>query len=59
MSKYDHQTRVLAAVDCIIFGFEGQQLKLIQSHAVLHFDCLTRSLALMELGMAESDISFL
>lgn len=29
MSKYQHQTRLLAAVDCIVFGFDGQQLKIL------------------------------
>ena len=29
MSKYLHQTRMLAAVDCIIFGFDGEALKLL------------------------------
>lgn len=29
MTKYQHQTRLLAAVDCIIFGFDGQTLKLL------------------------------
>lgn len=29
MTKYQHQTRLLAAVDCIIFGFDGSALKLL------------------------------
>lgn len=29
MSKYQKQTRLLAAVDCIVFGFDGQVLKLL------------------------------
>ena len=29
MTKYQKQTRILAAVDCIIFGFDGQTLKLL------------------------------
>lgn len=29
MTKYQKQSRILAAVDCIIFGFDGQQLKLL------------------------------
>lgn len=29
MTKYQKQTRMLAAVDCIIFGFDGQTLKLL------------------------------
>jgi ADP-ribose pyrophosphatase YjhB (NUDIX family) len=29
MTKYQHQTRLLAAVDCIIFGFNGQSLNLL------------------------------
>lgn len=29
MSKYHKQTRVLVAVDCIIFGFDGTELKLL------------------------------
>ncbi|EHQ28212.1 NUDIX hydrolase [Mucilaginibacter paludis] len=27
--KYSHQTRILVAVDCIIFGFDGEKLKLL------------------------------
>ncbi|RYG25584.1 MAG: DNA mismatch repair protein MutT, partial [Chitinophagaceae bacterium] len=27
MTKYQKQTRYLAAVDCIIFGFDGSKLK--------------------------------
>ena len=29
MTKYQKQTRFLAAVDCIIFGFDGQKLKIL------------------------------
>ena len=29
MTKYQNQTRLLAAVDCIIFGFNGQSLNLL------------------------------
>lgn len=29
MTKYQKQSRLLAAVDCIIFGFDGHQLKLL------------------------------
>ena len=29
MTKYQKQTRILAAVDCIIFGFDGQSLKIL------------------------------
>ncbi|MBI1782630.1 MAG: NUDIX hydrolase [Sphingobacteriales bacterium] len=29
MNKYQKQTRLLAAVDCIVFGFDGQKLKLL------------------------------
>lgn len=29
MSQYAHQTRLLVAIDCIIFGFDGQQMKLL------------------------------
>jgi 8-oxo-dGTP diphosphatase len=29
MNKYAHQTRLLAAVDCIIFGFDGQHIKIL------------------------------
>jgi 8-oxo-dGTP diphosphatase len=27
--EYSHQTRILVAVDCIIFGFDGEKLKLL------------------------------
>jgi 8-oxo-dGTP diphosphatase len=27
--KYSHQTRILVAIDCIIFGFDGEKLKLL------------------------------
>ena len=29
MIRYNKQTRLLAAVDCIIFGFDGTELKLL------------------------------
>lgn len=29
MTKYSRQTRMLVAVDCIIFGFDGQELRLL------------------------------
>src|SRR5436853_5422380 len=29
MKHYSKQTRMLVAVDCIIFGFDGQELKLL------------------------------
>src|SRR5690349_21444393 len=29
MTRYNKQTRLLAAVDCIIFGFDGTKLKLL------------------------------
>lgn len=29
MTKYQRQTRLLAAVDCIIFGFDGQTIKIL------------------------------
>lgn len=29
MTRYQNQTRLLVAVDCIVFGFDGQQLKLL------------------------------
>lgn len=29
MTKYQKQTRLLAAVDCIVFGFDGQKLKIL------------------------------
>lgn len=29
MTKYSKQTRILVAVDCIIFGFDGESLKLL------------------------------
>lgn len=32
MTKYHHQSRVLIAVDCIIFGFDGVELKLLLIH---------------------------
>ena len=32
MTKYQNQTRVLAAVDCIILGFDGQSLKILLIH---------------------------
>ena len=32
MIKYVKQTRLLAAVDCIIFGFDGESLKILLIH---------------------------
>ncbi|HYJ37471.1 MAG TPA: NUDIX domain-containing protein [Chitinophagaceae bacterium] len=32
MKHYSKQTRMLVAVDCIIFGFDGQELKLLLIH---------------------------
>ena len=29
MNRYQHQARLLVAVDCIIFGFDGQDMKLL------------------------------
>lgn len=29
MTRYQHQTRFLVAVDCIVFGFDGQTLKIL------------------------------
>lgn len=29
MTRYSKQTRILVAVDCIIFGFDGQEMKLL------------------------------
>lgn len=29
MNKYSKQTRILAAIDCIIFGFDGTELKIL------------------------------
>ena len=29
MNRYSSQKKLLAAVDCIIFGFDGQQLKIL------------------------------
>jgi ADP-ribose pyrophosphatase YjhB (NUDIX family) len=29
MTKYQNQTRILAAIDCIVFGFDGQKLKIL------------------------------
>jgi len=29
MTRYSRQTRMLVAVDCIIFGFDGQDMKLL------------------------------
>jgi len=29
MTRYSRQTRMLVAIDCIIFGFDGQDLKLL------------------------------
>jgi 8-oxo-dGTP diphosphatase len=30
--EYSHQTRILVAIDCIIFGFDGEKLKLLLVH---------------------------
>src|SRR5258708_5911044 len=38
MKKYFHQTRMLAAVDCIIFGFDGQSLKILLVHRGIEFE---------------------
>ncbi len=35
MKKYPRQTRMLAAVDCIVFGFDGQQIKLLVVHRAI------------------------
>ncbi|MDP4260967.1 MAG: NUDIX domain-containing protein [Bacteroidota bacterium] len=32
MTQYQNQTRMLAAVDCIIFGFDGESLKILLVH---------------------------
>lgn len=32
MTRYSKQTRILIAVDCIIFGFDGEDLKLLLIH---------------------------
>ncbi|MBC7903248.1 MAG: NUDIX hydrolase [Gemmatimonadaceae bacterium] len=32
MTRYSRQTRLLAAIDCIIFGFDGQELKVLLIH---------------------------
>jgi len=29
MTGYSRQVRILAAIDCIIFGFDGSELKLL------------------------------
>ena len=29
MKKYEHDTRILVALDCIVFGFDGESLKLL------------------------------
>lgn len=29
MTQYDHPTRILVALDCIIFGFDGEDIKLL------------------------------
>jgi 8-oxo-dGTP diphosphatase len=29
MNRYHRQTRLLAAIDCIIFGFDGQHIKIL------------------------------
>lgn len=38
MSKYHNQKRMLAAVDCIIFGFDGQSLKILLVHRGIEFE---------------------
>ena len=38
MTKYHNQTRMLAAVDCIIFGFDGQSLKILLVHRGIEFE---------------------
>jgi ADP-ribose pyrophosphatase YjhB (NUDIX family) len=38
MKKYQHQTRMLAAVDCIIFGFDGESLKILLVHRGIEFE---------------------
>ena len=35
MNKYPNQTRFLIAIDCIIFGFDGENLKLLLIHRAL------------------------
>lgn len=35
MNKYSRQTRMLVAVDCIIFGFDGAELKILLVHRAL------------------------
>lgn len=35
MTRYSKQTRFLVAVDCIIFGFDGENLKLLLIHRAL------------------------
>jgi 8-oxo-dGTP diphosphatase len=32
MTRYQDQTRILTAIDCIIFGFDGQSLKILLVH---------------------------
>ena len=29
MEKYPHETRLLVAMDCIVFGFDGDDLKML------------------------------
>ena len=29
MNRYPHSTRLLVAIDCIIFGFGGEEIKLL------------------------------
>ncbi|MEZ4901900.1 MAG: hypothetical protein R2822_09150 [Spirosomataceae bacterium] len=29
MHQYPHPTRLLVAIDCIIFGFDGEEMKLL------------------------------
>jgi len=38
MKKYQNQIRMLAAVDCIIFGFDGQALKILLVHRGIEFE---------------------
>lgn len=36
MTRYQHQTKMLVAVDCIIFGFDGKHLKILLVQRALH-----------------------
>ena len=29
LARYNHSTRILLALDCIVFGFDGEELKLL------------------------------